>query len=152
MIRSALAALLLSLPFTSVHAQAAGSDRSAITKAEDAWQVGPVEIGPRECTHPNPDDMRPYTLCLAEMVHDETERHLQGQWKITLKHLRAKKGARPASRLQIDQHGWDRQRRRLCASEASLAPTPEFARAEFTCLDRAAELRITQLVTIAKGS
>lgn len=145
MIRSALVVLLLMLPLTSVHAQAAGSD---ITKAEDAWQIGPVEIGPRECTHPNPEDMRPYTLCLAETAHDETERHLQ----ITLKNLRAKEGARAASRLQIEQQGWDRQRRRLCASEASLAPTPEFARAEFTCLDRAADSRIAHLIAIAKGS
>jgi hypothetical protein len=149
MIRSALVVLLLMLPLTSVRAQAA---RSAATKAEDAWQIGPVEIGPRECTHPEPDDMRPYTLCLAETAHDKTERRLRRQLKVALKDLRTKKGARAAWRLQIEQQGWDRQRRRLCAREASLAPTPEFARAEFTCLDRAAHLRIAQLAAIANGS
>jgi hypothetical protein len=79
--------LLLMLPLTSVYAQAVGSDRSAITKSVDAWQIGSFEIGPGKCTHPDPDDMRPYTLCLAETVHDETERLLQRQFKITLKNL-----------------------------------------------------------------
>lgn len=148
MIRSALVVLLLILPLASVHAQAAGSDRSGITKAEDAWQIGPIEIGPRACTHPNSEDMRPYTLCLAETAHDETERRLQ----LTLRNLRAKKGSRASSRLQIEQQRWDRQRRRLCAIEASRAPTSEFARAEFTCLDRAADSRIAHLAAIAKGS
>lgn len=148
MIRSALVVLLLTLPLILVHTQAAGSSRSGITKAQDAWQTGSVEIGPRECIHPNPEDARPYTLCLAETAHAETERHLQ----IALRNLRAKKGARAASRLQIEQRGWDRQRRRLCASEASIAPTSEFARAEFTCLDRAADSRIAHLTAMTKGS
>jgi len=113
--------------------------------------IGQVEIGPRECTRPSPNDMRPYTLCLAETYHDETERQLRRQLKITLQLLRAKTGARAASRLQTEQRRWDRQRRRLCASEASLAPTSEFARAEFSCLDRAADPRIARLVAIAKG-
>jgi uncharacterized protein YecT (DUF1311 family) len=151
-IGSALVVLLLMLPLTSVYAQAVGSDRSAITKSVDAWQIGSFEIGPGKCTHPDPDDMRPYTLCLAETVHDETERLLQRQFKITLKNLRAKKGARAALRLQNEQQRWDRHRRRLCASEASLASTPEFARADFTCLDKAADSRVAHLAVIANDS
>src|SRR4051812_15175648 len=110
-----------------------------------AMALGQAQIGPRECTQPRPDDMRPYTLCLAETSHNETERQLKRQFNITLRYLRAKAGARAASRLQIEQRRWDRQRQRACASEASLAPTSQFARAEFSCLDRAADAWIAHL-------
>jgi uncharacterized protein YecT (DUF1311 family) len=114
--------------------------------------MGQVDIGPAECVRPNADDMRPYTLCLAETANNDVEQRLQSQLEITLAHLRASEGPVTASRLRLEQRRWNRRRNRSCAAEASEAPAPEHARAELTCLTMAAETRIERLTAIAKGS
>jgi uncharacterized protein YecT (DUF1311 family) len=111
-----------------------------------------VDIGPAECVRPKADDMRPYTLCLAETANNEIEQRLRSQLEITLVHLRASKGLATASRLRLEQRRWNRRRNQSCAAEAREAPVPEQARAELTCLTTAAEPRITRLTAIANGS
>ncbi|WP_409530261.1 lysozyme inhibitor LprI family protein [Sphingomonas sp.] len=109
-----------------------------------------VEIGPRECTQPSPDDMRPYSLCLAETFNNETERKLQHQLRHAVRGLRASKGAQAASQLRSNQRHWDRQRHQTCAHEAVDAPVSEQARVELTCLSNAADTRIARLTVMSR--
>lgn len=110
-----------------------------------------VEIGPRECNRPSPDDMRPYTLCLAETSYNEAERKLQHVWRITIARVRVRRGGGAASRLRSEQRQWDQQRHRQCADQAGDAPVSEQARAELTCLYIAAGSRTVRLAAIAKN-
>lgn len=116
-----------------------------------ATLVGQAGIGPIECHRPRADDLRPYTLCLAEATSNEVEQRLRQQLKAALAQVRASKGAAVASRLRIDQRRWDQQRNRSCVAEAAQAPMPEQARANLTCLTMASESRTAHLTAIANA-
>lgn len=104
-----------------------------------------VEIGPPECTRPSPDDMRPYTLCLAETNDDEIERQLNQQVHLTLGYVKQTRGDSAVSRMRAQQRLWERQRNRKCAADVAEAPIPEQAREELTCRAMRAKLRISVL-------
>jgi hypothetical protein len=62
--------------------------------------------GDAACANPSEDDMRPYTLCLAETWFNDAEAEMDRQLKVTLAHLEATRGVRAADRLADEQLKW----------------------------------------------
>jgi hypothetical protein len=98
----------------------------------------------RACRRPPGSDARPFTLCLAETENGAVERELRRRLAI------AARGGHAG--LRAAQARWERARARTCAAEADEAPGPEQARAQLTCLTRAAIARIAALSRPRRGA
>lgn len=97
------------------------------------------------CDRPTPEDMRPYTLCLAETYDEDVERELTAQLEAAFRRARASRGAVGVARLKSEQDAWEKQRKQTCGAEFDAAPIPEQARADLTCNARLAASRVAQL-------
>lgn len=136
--------LLLILLFFAVAGQPASS---AMCKDIEAI----VSAIPRDaaCAHPSDDDMRPYTLCLAETWFDEAEAEMDRQFNVTLAHVEASRGARSGDRFADEQLKWAKRRNRKCEKQMAGSPVTQFARNMLGCQTEWTEQRTAQLKALA---
>lgn len=105
--------------------------------------------GDAACANPSDDDMRPYTLCLAETWFDEAEAEMDRQLKVTLAHVEATRGARAADRLADEQLEWAKRRDRKCEKQMAGSPVTQVARNTLSCETEWTEQRTAQLKALA---
>jgi uncharacterized protein YecT (DUF1311 family) len=112
----------------------------------------PTTLDSREmtaCHKPAVDDLRPYTLCLAETWFDQTEVELGRQLNITLARVEAESGANAADRLRREQQEWVKSRDSECVVLAAPSPSTQVARNDLGCRAQRTEARIAQLKVLA---
>jgi uncharacterized protein YecT (DUF1311 family) len=102
------------------------------------------------CDNPDPDDARPYTLCLAEADFEQSEALLQRQWAITLTRVRDRKGVSAARRLSAEQRSWVLRRDRECEALAGASPATQSGRNQMGCLAQLTDERTAQLKAVVK--
>jgi uncharacterized protein YecT (DUF1311 family) len=105
--------------------------------------------GDAACANPSEDDMRPYTLCLAETWFNDAEAEMDRQLKVTLAHLEATRGVRAADRLADEQLKWGKRRDRKCEKEMAGSPVTQVARNTLGCQTIWTEQRTAHLKALA---
>ena len=136
--------MLLLLLFFEFAGQQASSAMSK--NIEEIWSAIP---GDAACANPSDDDMRPYTLCLAETWFDEAEAEMDRQFKVTLAHVRASRGARAVDRLADEQLKWAKRRDRKCEKQMAGSPVTQVARNTLGCQSEWTKQRTSQLKAFA---
>lgn len=101
-----------------------------------------------DCENPRPDDMRPYTLCLAETDFDRSEADMQQEW--ALARVRASKGPTSERIIKSEQRRWASQRDRKCQNFAKHTPVTQFSRNDLSCRARMNAERTAHLKGIAR--
>lgn len=89
--------------------------------------------GDAACSNPSEEDMRPYTLCLAEARFEDAESEMERQLTITLTNIEAARGSRAAKRFAADQFQWTMRRDRKCAKAWADSPVTQVARNTLAC-------------------
>lgn len=105
--------------------------------------------GDAACADPSENDMRPYTLCLAETWFNDAVEVMDRQLKVTLAHVEAARGARAAARLAGEQLKWAKRRDRKCGKEMARSPVIQVARNTLGCQTIWTEQRTAQLKALA---
>lgn len=136
--------VLLILLFFAVAGQPASSAMS-----KDIEQIVSAIPGDAACAHPSDDDMRPYTLCLAETWFDEAEAEMDRQFKVTRAQVEASRAARAGVRLADEQLKWAKRRNRKCEKQMAGSPVTQFARNTLSCQTEWTEQRTAQLKALA---
>lgn len=104
--------------------------------------------GDAPCSEPSDEDMRPYTLCLAETWFNDAEAEMNRQLRVTLAHVELARGVTAASRLADKQREWVRRRDRKCEKEMADSPVTQIARNTLGCQTIRTEQRTAQLKTL----
>ena len=136
--------LLLPLLFLGIAGQPAAS--SIDSQIEELRSAIP---GDAACANPSEDDMRPYTLCLAETWFNDAEAEMDRQLKATLAHVGATHGVGAADRLANDQLKWAKRRDRTCEKEMAGSPVTQVARNTLGCQTISTEHRTAHLKALA---
>jgi len=136
--------ILLLLLFFEVAGQPASSAMS-----KDIEEIVSAVPGDAACANPPDDDMRPYTLCLAETWFDKAETEMDRQFKVTLAHAEASRGARAVDRLADEQRKWAKRRDRKCEKQMAGSPVTQVARNTLGCQTEWTEQRTNQLKAFA---
>jgi len=105
--------------------------------------------GDAACANPSEDDMRPYTLCLAETWFNDAEAEMDRQLMVTLAHVEAIRGARAADCLADEQLKWAKRRDRKCEKEMAASPVTQVARNTLGCQTISTEQRTAHLKALA---
>jgi uncharacterized protein YecT (DUF1311 family) len=116
---------------------------------KDIEEIVSAIPGDAACANPSDDDMRPYTLCLAETWFEEAEAEMDRQLKVTLAHVEATRGARVADRLADRQLKWAKRRDRKCEKQMAGSPVTQVARNTLGCQTERTEQRTAQLKALA---
>ena len=103
-----------------------------------------------DCVTPKPNDLRPFTLCLAETDFERAEVDMQHVWVLTLARLKSRKGSTLERRIRSEQTKWVVQRDRKCAAEAEGSPDTQIARNELSCRADLNTVRIAYLETVGR--
>ena len=136
--------MLLLLLFFEIAGQQASSAMS-----KDIDEIRSAIPGDAACANPSDDDMRPYTLCLAETWFDEAEVEMDRQFKVTLAHVRASRGARAVNRLADEQLKWVKRRDRKCEKQMAGSPVTQVARNTLGCQSEWTKQRTAHLKAFA---
>ena len=131
--------LLLSLLFLEIAGLPVSTEMPKVIESVDAI------VGDAACANPSNDDMRPFTVCLAETWFDEADLEMGRQLKLTLAHLKASRGVRAADRLADKQRKWTKRRDRECGKEMARSPETQIARNTLGCRAEWTEQRTAQL-------
>lgn len=136
--------VLLLLLFFEVAGQPSSSAMS-----KDIEEIRSAILGDAACANPSGDDMRLYTLCLAEAWFDEAEAEMDRQFKFMLAHVEAFRGAGAVDRLADEQLKWAKRRDRKCEKQIAGSPVTKVARNTLGCQSEWTEQRTAQLKAFA---
>ena len=137
---------LLPLLFLEIAGQPASSALSR--QLEEIVSAIP---GDAACADPSADDMRPYTLCLAETWFDEVQAEMERQLQVRSAHVRATRGLRAADRLADEQLKWVKHRDRQCEKQMAGSPVTQVARNTLGCQTEWMEQRTAQLKALMEA-
>ena len=102
------------------------------------------------CDKPAEDDLRPYTLCVAETRFDQIEVELERQLKITFARVEARSGASAADRLRREQQEWVKRRDSECEVLTATSPSTQLARNDLSCRAQRTEARTAYLTLLTE--
>jgi uncharacterized protein YecT (DUF1311 family) len=105
--------------------------------------------GDAACANTSEDDMRPYTLCLAETWFNDAVAEMDRQLKVTLAHVEATRGVRAVDRLANEQLNWTKRRDSKCEEEMAGSPVTQVARNTLGCQTICTEERTAHLKALA---
>lgn len=103
-----------------------------------------------DCQNPKADDLRPFTLCLAETDLERAEMDMQRVWTLALARVRARKGLTGEREIQSEQRKWVVRRDRKCVAEAEGTPVTQIARNELSCRAALNTERMEYLKAVAR--
>lgn len=109
----------------------------------------PASAGDGACDNPAKDDMRPYTLCLAETWFDDAEVRMNRQLRLALAHVRKVHGPRAARRLAYEQRRLVKRRDAACETEWADSPVTQVSRNILSCEAQWSDGRTRQLKALA---